>query len=153
MEVDSGAGSYAPRKRQAYTSKRLQQVVSDFRRERAKTQSQNAGSVAPSQDGDFAPEGETGPSKKRRKTTALNKRKKGLTGKVRQTKAETSGRRKDADATSAGEESMDDGECLPAGLIPSQPLSVQLRPRPGPDRKMDTSLAEHSSSSTDQLME
>ncbi|KAF8126912.1 PIN domain-like protein [Boletus edulis] len=69
LEVDSGAGSYAPRRRQAYASKRLQQVVSDFRKERAK-QGRHTGSPTPSQDGDFAPEDETRPSKKRRITTA-----------------------------------------------------------------------------------
>ena len=144
MEVESGAGSHAPRKRQAYASKRLQQVVSDFRKERAKIQGQSTGSPAPSQDGDFAPEDETRPPKKRRRTTAL----KSLSGKTRLKKAR--GRRKDAGPGSTGEESMDDAENLPAGLIPSRPLSVQLRPRPEPDKKMDADLAEHSSSSSDQ---
>ncbi|EIM91084.1 PIN domain-like protein [Stereum hirsutum FP-91666 SS1] len=39
FDVSGGMGSAAPRKKQAYTSKRLQQVVSDFR----KAQKQNAG--------------------------------------------------------------------------------------------------------------
>ncbi|EIW84325.1 hypothetical protein CONPUDRAFT_100293 [Coniophora puteana RWD-64-598 SS2] len=38
LDVSSGTGSYAPRKRQAYGSKRLQQVVSDFRKEQARKQ-------------------------------------------------------------------------------------------------------------------
>lgn len=159
MEVDSGAGSYAPRRRQAYASKRLQQVVSDFRKERAKVQGRQAGSPAPSQDGDFAPEDEVGPSKKRRKTTASNKRKRGLkrtdgdqAEKIRQKGANA--KRKDAAAgitTSTEEESMDDADGL-AGQIPSRPLGVQLRPRPEPKKKMDVARAEDSSS-TDQLVE
>ena len=35
LDVSLGTGTHAPRKRQAYASKRLQQVVSDFRRKRA----------------------------------------------------------------------------------------------------------------------
>lgn len=148
LEVESGSGSYAPRKRQAYASKRLQQVVSDFRKQRAKRHDQKMGTPAPSQDGDFASEGETGPSKKRRKTTASNEKKTAsLTGKTRQKR--TSGKRKKTDAASTEEESTEDGEGLPASLIPSRPLSITLRPRPGPEKKMEN-LAEHSSLSTDQ---
>jgi len=33
FDASAGGGTYAPRKRQAYSSKRLQQVVSDFRKE------------------------------------------------------------------------------------------------------------------------
>lgn len=161
MEVESGAGSYAPRRRQAYASKRLQQVVSDFRKERAKTQGRDAGSSVPSQDSDFAPEDETGPSRKRRRATASNKGKKSpkrasiQTGKARQKRARTG--RKDTDAgitASTEEESRDDGDGVPPSLTPSQPLGVQLRPRPEPKKKMDASLAEDSSSSsTNQLLE
>ncbi|KAG8213306.1 hypothetical protein J3R82DRAFT_11785 [Butyriboletus roseoflavus] len=142
LDVESGAGSYAPRRRQAYASKRLQQVVSDFRKERAKIQGPITGPAAPSQDGDFAAEDETGPSKKRRRTTASDKGKKSLkrasvqTGKTRQKRG-----RKGMGAgltASTEEESMDDGDGLAAGLIPSQPLAVQLRPRAGREKRMDT---------------
>lgn len=160
MEVDSGAGSYAPRRRQAYASKRLQQVVSDFRKERAKVQGENTGSPAPSQDGDFPPEDEARPSKKRRKATASDKRKKspkrvGIeTGKTRQRRV--AGRRKATDAgiTAPTEESMDDGDAPDHGVIPSRPLGVQLRPRPEPEKKMDTDPTEDpsSESSTEQLL-
>ncbi|KAF8440419.1 hypothetical protein L210DRAFT_3645576 [Boletus edulis BED1] len=156
LEVDSGAGSYAPRRRQAYASKRLQQVVSDFRKERAK-QGRHTGSPTPSQDGDFAPEDETRASKKRRITTASNRKSPKRSGtpteNTRQKKAST--RHKDTDADgmmeSIEEESTDDGYGL-AGPIPSRPLGVQLRPRPEPEKRMDADLAEDSSS-TDHPLE
>ncbi|KAG6374398.1 hypothetical protein JVT61DRAFT_4435 [Boletus reticuloceps] len=155
LEVDSGAGSYAPRRRQAYASKRLQQVVSDFRKERAKIQGRHTGSPTPSQDGDFAPEDETRASKKRRTTTASNRKSPKRSGaeNTRQKKAST--RHKDTDADgmmeSIEEESTDDGYGL-AGPIPSRPLGVQLRPRPEPEKRMDADLAEDSSS-TDHPLE
>ncbi|TFK92661.1 PIN domain-like protein [Polyporus arcularius HHB13444] len=62
-------GNAAPRKRQAYTSKRLQQVVSDFRKQQAKLRN----SSTPSGDGegevsDFEPDADAPPAKKRKKT-------------------------------------------------------------------------------------
>ncbi|KAG9314986.1 hypothetical protein JVU11DRAFT_4095 [Chiua virens] len=156
LELESGAGSYAPRRRQAYTSKRLQQVVSDFRKEREKAQGRKAGTPGPSPDGDFAPE-EAGPSsRKRRRTMGSNKRtlKTGMTEKTRQKKP--SARRKNTEAgPSASVFSGEDaGDSLPIGLIPSQPFRVQLRPRPEPEKKMDANLTEDSlSSGSDQVLE
>lgn len=116
-------------------------------------QDRDTGSPAPSRDGDFAPEAETGPSKKRRRTTTSDKGRKGpkrasvQPGKTRQRRA-TAGRKlsKGIITASTEEESMDDGDDLQgAGLIPSQPLGVQLRPRAEPEKKMDADLAEDSS--------
>ena len=88
LDVPSGTGSYAPRKRQAYGSKRLQQVVSDFRRERAHKQGQRlaagpgpggsrSGSVAAfgsddggEGEGDGGQDAVEAPQKKRRKTAS-----------------------------------------------------------------------------------
>lgn len=110
-------------------------MVSDFRKERAKIQDRNAGSVASSQDGDFVPEDETAPSKKRRRTTASDRGKKSLKGASVQTREKrTSAKRKGITTASSEEESTDDGDGLVAGLIPSQPLGVQLRPRAGPEK-------------------
>lgn len=115
-------------------------------------QGRDTGSPAPSQDGDFAPEDDTGPSKKRRRTTRSDKGRKGpkrasvQLGKTRQKKASV-GRNlgKDTITTSTEEESIDDGDSFRAGLIPSRPLGVQLRPRAEPEKKMDADLAEDSS--------
>ncbi|KAF9243402.1 hypothetical protein BU15DRAFT_86379 [Melanogaster broomeanus] len=76
FDVTPAAGSYAPRKRQAYGSKRLQQVVSDFRKEQAKMQGRSTRTPTPDQDRDIVPEDEAAPPKKRRKTTASRKGKK-----------------------------------------------------------------------------
>ncbi|KAI0044031.1 hypothetical protein FA95DRAFT_1562646 [Auriscalpium vulgare] len=46
LNVTSGQGAYAPRKQKAYASKRLQQVVNDFRKEQAKLK-QASGSDTP----------------------------------------------------------------------------------------------------------
>lgn len=142
LEVESGAGSFAPRRRQAYASKRLQQVVSDFRKERAKLSHPRGGSTAPSQDGDFASEEDSGPTRKRRRTTASDKRKKGV---QKSTKGKTGKRTsaKGRDTTTSTEESMDDGNDPPlTGPNPSRTLGVELRPRPEHGKKMDAGLAE-----------
>jgi DNA excision repair protein ERCC-5 len=41
LDISSGSGTHAPRQRQAYASRRLQQVISDFRKQ------QSRGSVTP----------------------------------------------------------------------------------------------------------
>jgi len=144
LEVESGAGTFAPRRRQAYASKRLQQVVTDFRKERAKLNHPHGGSPTPSQDGDFASEENSGPTRKRRRTTASNKRKKGVEKSTRgRTRKRTSTKAKDT--ITSTEESMDDGNDPPTGPNPSRTLGVELRPRPEHANKMDASLAEDSS--------
>lgn len=76
FDVSVGGGTYAPRKRQAYASKRLQEVVSDFRNNRAKL-SAGASSVPPptteSTGNDVESNTEEGPAKKRRKTRVKGK--------------------------------------------------------------------------------
>lgn len=42
FDVAGGSGTIAPRNRQAYTSKRLQQVVSDYRKKRKAVMDGNA---------------------------------------------------------------------------------------------------------------
>lgn len=65
FDVAPGSGSYAPRKRQAYGSKRLQQVVTDFRNQQAK----RITSASISDEDDLVPEdGKEEPSTKKRKT-------------------------------------------------------------------------------------
>src|ERR1700691_3812193 len=73
FDVSAGSGIYAPRKRQAYSSKRLQQVVSEFRSEKAKlkaghspTPAVSEGSTGSGAENDAVEE----PAKKRRKTKA-----------------------------------------------------------------------------------
>ncbi|THH30012.1 hypothetical protein EUX98_g4160 [Antrodiella citrinella] len=74
--LDVPAGGAAPRKRQAYASKRLQQVVSDFRKKQAANNNSEAGGSGTSRSGDASgtedDETEERP-KKRTKTTAKPK--------------------------------------------------------------------------------
>ena len=141
LNVASGAGSHAPRKRQTYHSKRLQQVVTEFRKEQAKQ------STAPDC-GDQNFEGDTAPPKKRQKTTtrkgkggtgptgnsttrvptAKGKRKRGVTSKKSQ---RPHGDEESGDG-SDGEDEFAGTEGTPAATMPSAPLTVQLRPRVQP---------------------
>ena len=73
LDISAGSGTHAPRQRQAYASKRLQQVISDFRK------AQKSGSVTPSSpsgstaiqgddhNGDSGGEEEGRPAKKRKR--------------------------------------------------------------------------------------
>ncbi|KAI0719319.1 hypothetical protein C8T65DRAFT_636320 [Cerioporus squamosus] len=80
-------GNAAPRKRQAYTSKRLQQVVSDFRKQQAKLRNSSTPSAEGEGDeSDFKPDTEIAPPAKKRKKTGEGKGK----GKAK-TKADAAG--------------------------------------------------------------
>ena len=73
FDVSAGSGTQAPRKRQAYTSKRLQQVVSEFRNERAKLKASKPPTPAASKSGgessaEMSESEADGPAKKRRNT-------------------------------------------------------------------------------------
>lgn len=74
FDVAPGSGSYAPRKRQAYGSKRLQQVVTDFRNQQAKRNTST-----PVSDGadNIVPEDEKEPATKKRKTGVKSRTKTG----------------------------------------------------------------------------
>ncbi|KAF8843762.1 PIN domain-like protein [Paxillus ammoniavirescens] len=148
FDMAPGAGSCVPRKRQAYASKRLQQVVSDFRKEQARMQqSRGTRTPIPGQDHDSDIEDDAAPPKKRTKTTASRKGKKktsihsekgGPKGRTinrkatRATAASSSGPNKDTDGPEMGEESGDefeDDSRILASVLPSGPLTVRLRPQ------------------------
>jgi DNA excision repair protein ERCC-5 len=73
LDISSGSGTHAPRQRQAYASKRLQQVISDFRKAQksgSSTPSSRSGSVAVQgeyQSGSSGSEEEERPKKRKRK--------------------------------------------------------------------------------------
>ncbi|KAG0706759.1 hypothetical protein DFH29DRAFT_116872 [Suillus ampliporus] len=70
FDVAPGSGSYAPRKRQAYGSKRLQQVVTDFRKQQAQ---RNTSTLVPDETDDLILEDDQEPATKKRKTGANQK--------------------------------------------------------------------------------
>ena len=136
FDVSAGSGTYAPRKRQAYSSKRLQQVVSEFRSEKAKLKTGNSptpaaseGSTGSGADNDI----DEGPTKKRRKTKAKGKEKEGAArrGKGRGRATATPAARKKATSKPAGD-SEEDGDDYVGDTGDVVGFVPQLRPRPKP---------------------
>lgn len=52
LDISAGSGTYAPRQNQAYQSKRLQQVISDFRKRRKNASAPDSRSRSLSEEGD-----------------------------------------------------------------------------------------------------
>jgi len=112
LDISAGTGTHAPRQRQAYASKRLQQVISDFRKRQKSTSpsTPRSGSQAPSQDegsGSNSNESENdakAPAKKRKKTSSPTRG--NSKGKTRAAKGSTSAipkpKRKSATASTRG---------------------------------------------------
>ncbi|KAI6042859.1 hypothetical protein EDC04DRAFT_2563357 [Pisolithus marmoratus] len=158
FSVTSGGGTVAPRKRQAYSSKRLQQVVTEFRKEQAKHRDRSATTPTPELDDR---EREAGPItedtrlKKRQKTAVYRKGKR--TG-VRQTDSATKtptvkgkkisgaraasavkpGKRRHSNSSENSDDEPDGEKEVPGAQevrlnsAPSAPLAVQLRSRVKP---------------------
>ncbi|KAJ7761884.1 PIN domain-like protein [Mycena maculata] len=125
----TGSGTVAPRKRQAYTSKRLQQVVSDFRKKR-----KHGSKSPPAEESDsHSEDDEPIPVKKAKVAKTKPKPKSGTapergTGRGRGRGAKKGSSRKKA-------VSKDEGEFQVAEMDTDQGLAVQLRPRPKPAYK------------------
>jgi DNA excision repair protein ERCC-5 len=138
------AGNLAPRKKEVYTSRRLQQVVADFRKKR------KAGSVAPSQGGgsdedDGVDKSDEEPVKKRqRKTKSGNPRGARRGGSRRRGRgrgaASSSSRKNKArgDDHDYGEDSDENGgDSVRVGtVVETPPAELRPRPRPRPIRRM-----------------
>ncbi|KAH7106359.1 hypothetical protein BKA62DRAFT_686909 [Auriculariales sp. MPI-PUGE-AT-0066] len=69
FDTTGGTGTYSPRKKQAYASKRLQKIVSDYRKERREKGLTPGRSPAP----DGATDGPSAPAKRKRKTSRAKK--------------------------------------------------------------------------------
>ncbi|OCH95371.1 PIN domain-like protein [Obba rivulosa] len=142
FDLPLGGESHAPRKRQAYASKRLQQVVSDFRKEQAKARSRESTGSASGKDASppSDEEEEARPSKKRKTNAA--RRKAASRGKPRKstggrTKTSTS---KKAVSASDGGGSVDGHS--PSQTAPSPPAPRRSRPKPRPVGRAATALAD-----------
>ncbi|KAG7089482.1 hypothetical protein E1B28_011162 [Marasmius oreades] len=134
LDVSGDGGTLAPRKRQAYASKRLQAVVSDFRRKR------RSGSFTPTPENDSEGEheDESRPTKKskalgssaRRKIQGKSKGNKHTPGKKKSQRS----RRSPATPPLAADDSDQEDE-FKEPLVDREepsPLAVSLRPRPKP---------------------
>ncbi|KAG6334646.1 hypothetical protein ID866_4442 [Astraeus odoratus] len=179
FSVAAGTGSYAPRKRQAYNSKRLQQVVTEFRKEQAKIR----GRSSPTSDGgdqasDRASDKEGTPPKKKRKTTVASRKGKrketepaesvsttapagsrkrrgrGVRAGTTDTRSREKKQSSNGDHTTDGSDSEDEFAGERQGvrneMLPSGPLAVELRPRVNPRvRKARAQRQEGGSSPSD----
>jgi len=134
FDASIGSGTYAPRRRQAYASKRLQKVVSEFRREQkaagqvgssgsAESGATSSSSSASTNDGDQPAQP---PTQRRMKTaaSASSKRKKAP---IKMTRAM---KRRAANDSDKAEGSLSEGEVRRGTEVPDRPLEVRLRPRP-----------------------
>jgi DNA excision repair protein ERCC-5 len=137
FDISAGSGTYAPKKRQPYASKRLQKVVSDFRNEQAKRQGRQ--SHAPEEKSDDGAEASEGPAKKRSKKTTRGAT--GTSGRVAKSAAQrggrgpfSSGRKKAAEQKlESGSDADEYGDENGGKELGSPtPLRVKLRPRPKP---------------------
>lgn len=142
FDVSAGSGTYAPRKRQAYASKRLQQVVSDFRKRR------KSGSSSPTPDSQLqsdSPSGdeEASPAKKRKTGTSSTSKRGKAKGRAESSLVRAKRGGKVKDPLVSGKKSKtktktdllsDEEDAFPETDIVNieVPLSAELRPRPKP---------------------
>ncbi|KIK41973.1 hypothetical protein CY34DRAFT_172258 [Suillus luteus UH-Slu-Lm8-n1] len=144
FEVAPGSGSYAPRKRQAYGSKRLQQVVTDFRNQQAK---RNTSASISDEVDDLVPEDGKEPATKKRRTGVKSRMKISPVAQKRQgTRTGRRGKGRDARARASSSKTVQEPESEsgdeyvsnmvdrdgPSAIETSQP---RLRPRARPVAK------------------
>ncbi|TFK49959.1 PIN domain-like protein [Heliocybe sulcata] len=145
FDVTAGSGTYAPRKRQAYTSKRLQEVVRNFRDQRSKSKDSASATTSPSPRDGAGESDDASPARKRRKTASTSnkesagqrkpakrgtgaKANRGRSGRAMPSKK----RKKTAESDDEDQDASDfAGRSRPgSGDVDEQPLAVKLRPRP-----------------------
>ncbi|KAJ3850694.1 hypothetical protein EV368DRAFT_44752 [Lentinula lateritia] len=138
FDVSAGSGTAAPRKRQAYASKRLQQVVSDFRKKRKSAGASTT--VEPSSDDDSQESEEredAQPPNKKQRTSVKGKEKASISGNLTTRSKKTTARRPRATKKSNRSGEDEDGTFVRGpeprnAAAPSTSLAVNLRPRPKP---------------------
>ncbi|KAI0766735.1 hypothetical protein BC629DRAFT_1583625 [Irpex lacteus] len=136
---DVPAGGAAPRKRQAYASKRLQQVVSDFRKRQAAdrksgSRSQSAGSND-QEESDSETMPASRPQKKRKTGGEPGTREPGDVGEEGEARGRGRGgaaarRKKNDDVETTEQSSISEGELPSIAETPSVPDKPRPRPRP-----------------------
>jgi DNA excision repair protein ERCC-5 len=160
LDVSAGSGTHAPRQRQAYASKRLQQVISDFRKAQksgAVTPSSPSGSTAvqgDDQNGGSGGEEEERPTKKQKKklsasralrsrapaTASRNRARARAKGKARGANSRKFTPPSDKDLGMSGEDDEEDAfvpTAADAVLVCDVQHEFTLRPRPKPRPKQN----------------
>ncbi|KZT29752.1 PIN domain-like protein [Neolentinus lepideus HHB14362 ss-1] len=143
FDVTAGSGTYAPRKRQAYTSKRLQEVVKTFRDQRSKSKDIASVSASPSPPDEIEEAEGAGeaPAPKRRRATRTKDgtgqgkvAKRGVGSRGRGGRAALSKRRKKTvksdDEDNDGSDFAGQGQPGSNDVEGEQLLGMKLRPRP-----------------------
>lgn len=110
FDTSIAGGVYGPRKRQAYASKRLQQVVSDFRKGAAEERAKSEGTLAL----DEARGVRRGRKRSRGPAKVITAPRK---------------KRKLRSPSSADEEMESEDDGAGSGAVPDRPLGASLRPR------------------------
>lgn len=135
FDTSVGSGTFAPRQRQPYTSKRLQKVVSDFRKakepnrestpSRKGKSSKNKATDPLQSSQEEGEKGEKGEKEEKAGKKGTRKRTKVDSGKSR--KATKKRRVEKEESASSEEENQEDK----MDIVPDRPLRVQLRARKG----------------------
>ncbi|KAG6900803.1 hypothetical protein C0993_000122 [Termitomyces sp. T159_Od127] len=130
FDMSTGSGTFAPKKRQAYASKRLQNVVDDFRRKRGRT-SESFSSRSQSDEPEPMPTG------KRAKVTSKSQSRESSSRSTRGRGRKMTGRagisrsRKRVSEEAQSSDDLDAPDATDEALIPPDPEFVaRLRPRP-----------------------
>ncbi|KAF5391685.1 hypothetical protein D9757_002398 [Collybiopsis confluens] len=123
FDISSGSGTAAPRKRQAYASKRLQQVVSDFRKRK------NAASETSSADNESS---EEPPLKKKPRVARKGKALTSTSDSSARGRKKVVHGRKTSRRSKQQDSSNEDNGFAQAEDAITRPLTVSLRPRPKP---------------------
>ncbi|KIY67260.1 PIN domain-like protein [Cylindrobasidium torrendii FP15055 ss-10] len=132
FDVTGGSGTAVPRKKQAYASKRLQQVVMDYRRKRK-------AAINDEEEDEYEVEMEVAaPPPKKKGRVVKKKQEVAKEGAIRASSNRGKGRRKDGQGRKKKQRSEDEEDFEKSGdsderpVEAETPLSVQLRPRPKP---------------------
>lgn len=131
FDVSLGSGTYAPRRRQAYSSKRLQQVVTDFRTMHSSTKSK---SVASGSEEDGPSEKGSVPKKRRKGKQVEKKPRKTTVGERGRGGRVPRGRKRNDKESFEPEKEQGEADAAPGSAAPPV-LASKLRPRPKPNNQ------------------
>ncbi|KAG5339808.1 hypothetical protein C0989_003489 [Termitomyces sp. Mn162] len=138
FDMSAGSGSFAPKKRQAYTSKRLQNIVDDFRRKRGRSSS-NIPSRSQFEDEEL----ETMPARKKAKSAAKSQPREGSSRSTRGRSKKTisrAGTSRSKKQMSEQDRNSDEFYAPDATdqvvIAPDPEVVARLRPRPKIKRKI-----------------
>jgi DNA excision repair protein ERCC-5 len=148
LDISAGSGTHAPRQRQAYASKRLQQVITDFRKRQigsSLSSASQSGSGATSQDDDNESDSNQttdttkAPATKKRKTvmirdtTSAQTRRSTTASLAKLSSRRSKGKARTEEDSKMSDTDDEDGFVPPRDVMVEEPkVERNLRPRPKP---------------------